>query len=87
MEEECFVKKDWVLMFKKLARDYSTEYTSRFNPLVLFKKDFTSFIDDSNREATKADEKFAKLQRSKFKEIADIKGKSSSLLFIFTLAS
>jgi hypothetical protein len=79
MEEEAFNKKEWILEYKKYSREFITEFTSRFKPLILFKKDFTSFIDDANREATKSESKYQKIKSNKIKEINDIKGKSVGL--------
>ena len=75
MEEESFNKKDWLINYKKLNRDYATEFNSRFKPLILFKKENTGFIDDCNRETTKMDNNLEKLRKNKTKEISDIKGK------------
>ena len=74
MEEEYFNKNEWILELKRLNRDYATEFTSRFKPLILFKKEYTSFIDDSTKEMNNLDNKFDKTKINKFKEINEIRG-------------
>lgn len=74
MEEE-FDKKDWVLNYKKMEREFNADFTSRFKSLILYKREDTSFIDDSNREATKLNSQYIKFKDGKVKEINDIKGK------------
>lgn len=71
--EEPFDKKNWVIEFKKNSRDYITEAGGVFKPLILFKKDYPTFIDETSKEMSKLDDKFNRLQKSKFKEISDIR--------------
>ena len=75
MEETNFDKREWIQTFKKYNREFNSEFISRFKPLILFKKDFTNFIDDSNREADKLNNKFITFKKNKVKELGQIKSK------------
>ncbi|CAI2365033.1 unnamed protein product [Moneuplotes crassus] len=73
MEEESFNKRGWIQKFRNLHREYNQEDISKFKSLILFKKDFTSFIDDSNKEDDKKNNKFISLRKNKIKEVNNIK--------------
>ena len=75
MEQDDFDKKQWTIEFKKNNRDFNTESNSRFKSLISFKKDFLTFVDDTNREINKMDNTFSKLRKNKFKEIFEIRDK------------
>ncbi len=80
MEENNFNKREWVQTFRNMNREFNQEFIGRFKPLILFKKDFTNFIDDSNKESDKLNNRFQTLRKNKIKQVREMKSK---LLIIF----